>query len=198
MLFLCRDAWTPRRQASLLKEARTRGAGAALSFRACWGRRWACFSLCLPVWLTLASKLLRLCLKESRGASFCWECFPGRGRHAKQQNVPGKSCPQPGSVGPNANTTSIQAMLLWMKPFCSSLVLLSTLGAAHGIAAGWAGLVAGVSLLHLSELLKNIAGNMLDLSFLTEEEYEKLMKVLQRDAELKKKDGDRIRWDSVQ
>ncbi|OXB75774.1 UNVERIFIED_CONTAM: hypothetical protein H355_012283, partial [Colinus virginianus] len=35
--------------------------------------------------------------------------------------------------------------------------------------------------------------NMLDLSFLTEEEYEKLMKVLQRDAELKKKDGDRIR-----
>ncbi|XP_041252634.1 synaptotagmin-like protein 2 [Onychostruthus taczanowskii] len=34
---------------------------------------------------------------------------------------------------------------------------------------------------------------MLDLSFLTEEEYEKLMKVLQRDAELKKRDGDRIR-----
>ncbi|XP_054244461.1 synaptotagmin-like protein 2 isoform X2 [Indicator indicator] len=34
---------------------------------------------------------------------------------------------------------------------------------------------------------------MLDLSFLTEEEYEKLMTVLQRDAELKKKDGDRIR-----
>ncbi|XP_034957852.1 synaptotagmin-like protein 2 isoform X2 [Zootoca vivipara] len=34
---------------------------------------------------------------------------------------------------------------------------------------------------------------MLDLSFLTEEEYGKLMKVLQRDAELKKKDGDRIR-----
>ncbi|KAF4789036.1 synaptotagmin-like protein 2 [Turdus rufiventris] len=34
---------------------------------------------------------------------------------------------------------------------------------------------------------------MLDLSFLTEEEYEKLMKVLQRDAELKKKDVDRIR-----
>ncbi|KAM6300091.1 synaptotagmin-like protein 2 [Aegotheles albertisi] len=34
---------------------------------------------------------------------------------------------------------------------------------------------------------------MLDLSFLTEEEYENLMKVLQRDAELKKKDGDRIR-----
>lgn len=50
-----------------------------------------------------------------------------------------------------------------------------------------------MSLLHLYELLKNIAGNMLDLSFLTEEEYEKLMKVLQRDAELKKKDGDRIR-----
>lgn len=50
-----------------------------------------------------------------------------------------------------------------------------------------------MSLLHLSELLKNIAENMLDLSFLTEEEYEKLMKVLQRDAELKKKDGDRIR-----
>ncbi|XP_064422592.1 synaptotagmin-like protein 2 isoform X2 [Latimeria chalumnae] len=34
---------------------------------------------------------------------------------------------------------------------------------------------------------------MLDLSFLTEEEYENVMKVLQRDAELKKKDGDRIR-----
>ncbi|KAL7979982.1 hypothetical protein Chor_004451 [Crotalus horridus] len=34
---------------------------------------------------------------------------------------------------------------------------------------------------------------MLDLSFLTEEEYGKLMRVLQRDAELKKKDGDRIR-----
>ncbi|XP_062820100.1 synaptotagmin-like protein 2 isoform X2 [Anolis carolinensis] len=34
---------------------------------------------------------------------------------------------------------------------------------------------------------------MLDLSFLTEEEYGKLMTVLQRDAELKKKDGDRIR-----
>ncbi|XP_025945341.1 synaptotagmin-like protein 2 [Apteryx rowi] len=34
---------------------------------------------------------------------------------------------------------------------------------------------------------------MLDLSFLTEEEYEKLMKVLQRDAELKKKDEDRVR-----
>lgn len=50
-----------------------------------------------------------------------------------------------------------------------------------------------MSLLHLPELLKNVAGNMLDLSFLTEEEYEKLMKVLQRDAELKKKDGDRIR-----
>nr|XP_056714935.1 synaptotagmin-like protein 4 [Euleptes europaea] len=34
---------------------------------------------------------------------------------------------------------------------------------------------------------------MLDLSFLTEDEYEKLLQVLQRDAELKKKDGDRIR-----
>ncbi|XP_070615807.1 synaptotagmin-like protein 2 isoform X2 [Erythrolamprus reginae] len=34
---------------------------------------------------------------------------------------------------------------------------------------------------------------MLDLSFLTEEEYSKLMRVLQRDAELKKKDSDRIR-----
>ncbi|XP_032083746.1 synaptotagmin-like protein 2 isoform X2 [Thamnophis elegans] len=34
---------------------------------------------------------------------------------------------------------------------------------------------------------------MLDLSFLTEEEYGKLLKVLQRDAELKKKDSDRIR-----
>lgn len=38
-----------------------------------------------------------------------------------------------------------------------------------------------------------VVGKMLDLSFLTEEEYEKLMKVLQRDAELKKKDVDRIR-----
>uniref|UniRef100_A0A8C0J568 Synaptotagmin like 2 n=1 Tax=Chelonoidis abingdonii TaxID=106734 RepID=A0A8C0J568_CHEAB len=38
-----------------------------------------------------------------------------------------------------------------------------------------------------------ITEKMLDLSFLTEEEYEKLMKVLQRDAELKKKDNDRIR-----
>lgn len=37
---------------------------------------------------------------------------------------------------------------------------------------------------------------MLDLSFLTEEEYEKLMTVLQRDADLKKKDGDRIRWEA--
>lgn len=50
-----------------------------------------------------------------------------------------------------------------------------------------------VSLLELSEELKNIVWKMLDLSFLTEEEYEKLMKVLQRDADLKKKDGDRIR-----
>lgn len=50
-----------------------------------------------------------------------------------------------------------------------------------------------MSLLWLAEELKNSTGKMLDLSFLTEEEYEKLMKVLQRDAELKKKDGDRIR-----
>lgn len=50
-----------------------------------------------------------------------------------------------------------------------------------------------MSLLRLAEELKNSTGKMLDLSFLTEEEYEKLMKVLQRDAELKKKDGDRIR-----
>ncbi|XP_071981236.1 synaptotagmin-like protein 2 isoform X2 [Engystomops pustulosus] len=41
--------------------------------------------------------------------------------------------------------------------------------------------------------MKNSSGTMLDLSFLTEEEYEKLMKVLQRDAELQKKDSDRIR-----
>ncbi|XP_053555106.1 synaptotagmin-like protein 2 [Bombina bombina] len=41
--------------------------------------------------------------------------------------------------------------------------------------------------------MKNSAGTMLDLSFLTEEEYNKLMKVLQRDEELQKKDGDRIR-----
>ncbi|XP_077163431.1 synaptotagmin-like protein 2 [Paroedura picta] len=34
---------------------------------------------------------------------------------------------------------------------------------------------------------------MLDLSFLTEGEYEQLLQVLQRDAELKRKDGDRIR-----
>lgn len=66
-------------------------------------------------------------------------------------------------------------------------------GAAHGTAAAWAGLVPALSLLQPSEELKKIVGKMLDLSFLTEEEYEKLMKVLQRDAELKKKDGDRIR-----
>ncbi|XP_044161523.1 synaptotagmin-like protein 1 isoform X1 [Bufo gargarizans] len=41
--------------------------------------------------------------------------------------------------------------------------------------------------------MKNSSGTMLDLSFLTDEEYEKLMNVLQRDAELQKKDGDRIR-----
>ncbi|XP_075040456.1 synaptotagmin-like protein 2 [Mixophyes fleayi] len=41
--------------------------------------------------------------------------------------------------------------------------------------------------------MKSSSGTMLDLSFLTEEEYEKLMKVLQRDADLQKKDGDRIR-----
>lgn len=41
--------------------------------------------------------------------------------------------------------------------------------------------------------MKNSSGSMLDLSFLTEEEYEKLMKVLQRDADLQKKDYDRIR-----
>ncbi|XP_077334983.1 synaptotagmin-like protein 2 isoform X2 [Lithobates pipiens] len=42
-------------------------------------------------------------------------------------------------------------------------------------------------------MMKNSSGSMLDLSFLTEEEYEKLMKVLQRDADLQKKDSDRIR-----
>ncbi|XP_073497208.1 synaptotagmin-like protein 2 [Phyllobates terribilis] len=41
--------------------------------------------------------------------------------------------------------------------------------------------------------MKNSSGTMLDLSFLTDEEYDKLMKVLQRDAELQKKDSDRIR-----
>ncbi|XP_073403734.1 synaptotagmin-like protein 2 [Dendrobates tinctorius] len=41
--------------------------------------------------------------------------------------------------------------------------------------------------------MKNSSGTMLDLSFLTDDEYDKLMKVLQRDAELQKKDGDRIR-----
>ncbi|XP_062998170.1 synaptotagmin-like protein 4 isoform X2 [Elgaria multicarinata webbii] len=46
---------------------------------------------------------------------------------------------------------------------------------------------------HLDWLKKAREGKMLDLSFLTEEEYGELMKVLQRDAELKKKDGDRIR-----
>uniref|UniRef100_A0A8C3RYG1 Synaptotagmin-like protein 2 n=1 Tax=Chelydra serpentina TaxID=8475 RepID=A0A8C3RYG1_CHESE len=45
----------------------------------------------------------------------------------------------------------------------------------------------------MSAWLEIITEKMLDLSFLTEEEYEKLMKVLQRDAELKKKDSDRIR-----
>ncbi|MEE6497010.1 hypothetical protein FKM82_002559 [Ascaphus truei] len=41
--------------------------------------------------------------------------------------------------------------------------------------------------------MKNSTGATLDLTFLTEEEYEKLMKVLQRDADLQKKDSDRIR-----
>ncbi|KAM4020807.1 synaptotagmin-like protein 2 [Anomaloglossus baeobatrachus] len=41
--------------------------------------------------------------------------------------------------------------------------------------------------------MKNSSGTMLDLSFLTDEEYDKLMKVLQRDADLQKKDSDRIR-----
>ncbi|XP_069603251.1 synaptotagmin-like protein 2 [Ranitomeya imitator] len=41
--------------------------------------------------------------------------------------------------------------------------------------------------------MKNSSGTMLDLSFLTDDEYDKLMKVLQRDAELQKKDSDRIR-----
>ncbi|KAM4662563.1 synaptotagmin-like protein 2 isoform 1-T3 [Discoglossus pictus] len=41
--------------------------------------------------------------------------------------------------------------------------------------------------------MKNSTGTMMDLSFLTEEEYEKLMNVLHRDAELQRKDGDRIR-----
>ncbi|KAE8584309.1 hypothetical protein XENTR_v10020912 [Xenopus tropicalis] len=41
-------------------------------------------------------------------------------------------------------------------------------------------------------MMKNSSGTMLDLSFLTEEEYNKLMNVLQRDAELQKKDSARI------
>ncbi|XP_029441894.1 synaptotagmin-like protein 2 [Rhinatrema bivittatum] len=41
--------------------------------------------------------------------------------------------------------------------------------------------------------MKTNIETMLDLSFLTKEEYEQLRKVLQRDAELKKKDSDRIR-----
>uniref|UniRef100_A0A8C7EC63 Synaptotagmin like 2 n=1 Tax=Nothoprocta perdicaria TaxID=30464 RepID=A0A8C7EC63_NOTPE len=52
----------------------------------------------------------------------------------------------------------------------------------------WSAPEAPMAVLHC---LKSSEGKMLDLSFLTEEEYEKLMKVLQRDAELKKKDGDR-------
>ncbi|KAG8448028.1 hypothetical protein GDO86_015213 [Hymenochirus boettgeri] len=40
--------------------------------------------------------------------------------------------------------------------------------------------------------MKNSSGTMLDLSFLTDEEYQKLLNVLQRDAELQKKDSDRI------
>ncbi|XP_041428668.1 synaptotagmin-like protein 2 isoform X2 [Xenopus laevis] len=41
-------------------------------------------------------------------------------------------------------------------------------------------------------MMKNSTGTMLDLSFLTEEEYNKLMNVLQRDAELQKQDSARI------
>nr|XP_033802143.1 synaptotagmin-like protein 2 isoform X3 [Geotrypetes seraphini] len=41
--------------------------------------------------------------------------------------------------------------------------------------------------------MKTNTDTMLDLSFLTKEEYEQLVKVLQRDEELKKKDSDRIR-----
>ncbi|KAM9324047.1 synaptotagmin-like protein 2 [Gastrophryne carolinensis] len=40
--------------------------------------------------------------------------------------------------------------------------------------------------------MKNSPATTLDLSFLTDEEYEKLMKVLQRDADLQKADKDRI------
>ncbi|OCT65857.1 synaptotagmin-like protein 2 [Xenopus laevis] len=41
-------------------------------------------------------------------------------------------------------------------------------------------------------MMKNSTGTMLDLTFLTEEEYNKLMNVLQRDAELQKQDSARI------
>lgn len=41
--------------------------------------------------------------------------------------------------------------------------------------------------------MKNSSGTMLDLSFLTDAEYDKLMNVLQRDADLQKTDSDRIR-----
>lgn len=104
---------------------------------------------------------------------------------------------EPGTASPGANTAPTQPCCCeacFLQPRLAQLSAPGRVrGAAHGIAAVWAALVPGVSLLQLSEEVKKIAGKMLDLSFLTEEEYEKLMKVLQRDAELKKKDGDRIR-----
>ncbi|GCC29517.1 uncharacterized protein [Chiloscyllium punctatum] len=41
--------------------------------------------------------------------------------------------------------------------------------------------------------MKGVMDNHLDLSFLTEDEYQALLKVIQRDSELKKKDSERIR-----
>uniref|UniRef100_UPI00398EE40F synaptotagmin-like protein 2 isoform X4 n=1 Tax=Pristiophorus japonicus TaxID=55135 RepID=UPI00398EE40F len=41
--------------------------------------------------------------------------------------------------------------------------------------------------------MKGVMDSNLDLSFLTEDEYQKVLKVIQRDSELKKKDSERIR-----
>lgn len=110
-----------------------------------------------------------------------------------QRNVPAKSLKVQVQVLTQLPPKPCCCEVLFPQPRLARRTRVGCTGAAHGIAAVWAGLVPGVSLLQLSEELTKIAGKMLDLSFLTEEEYEKLMKVLQRDAELKKKDGDRIR-----
>lgn len=110
-----------------------------------------------------------------------------------QRNVPAKSLEVQVPVLTQLPPKPRCCEVLSLQPCLAQHTRADCTGAAHGIAAVWAGLVPGVPLLQLSEELKKLAGKMLDLSFLTEEEYEKLMKVLQRDAELKKKDGDRIR-----